>query len=400
MMKRFGKMVSALLTVAMTASLIAGCTINVDPNTGDINIDGITLGDEATRNAEVIPFPETEAVYDTETEEEAWVEPTLEYWTEGSAAKAEIEQFVNDAIDPESENYIPPEDRIVCFDLDGTLMGELYPSYFEYMMFIHRALYDDSYKAPEDMKKFAKDLEEGIYTGEMPANNERLHAKFAGQSYAGMTPDELKAYTKEFMKTEAEGFKNLTRGDAFYWPMVSLVDYLTANDFIVYICSGSDRTVVRALVEDILPIPMNQIIGMSYTMVAAGQDGKDGLDYLYSPSDNVILGGDLIIKTIKMNKVSQIALEIGQAPVLVFGNSSGDLSMAQYAVSNDRYKGKAFMILCDDTEREFGKPDKAESLKKTCDELGFNTISMRDDFATIYGDDVTIEKEEAQEKAS
>ncbi|MBQ9503687.1 MAG: hypothetical protein IJU93_01615 [Lachnospiraceae bacterium] len=87
-------------------------------------------------------------------------------------------------------------------------------------------------------------------------------------------------------------------------------------------------------------------------------------------------------------------------PVLAFGNSSGDLSMAQYAKSNKKYEGKAFMVLCDDTERELGKPDKAASLKKTCDELGFTTISMRDDFATIYGDDVTIVKEEAQEKAS
>ena len=398
-MKNVRKIISTILALSMTAALLAGCTISVDPTTGEVNVDTTQAEVDAVRGGgEVIDFPGNTAG-DTE-EDYAAYEPQLEYWTEGSPVKAEIEQYVAEVTNPTSDKFIPIEDRIACFDMDGTLIGELYPSYFEYMMFIHRALYDKNYKAPEDMKKFAKDLEEGIYTGDMPENHERLHAKFAGQSYAGMTPDELKAYTKEFMNTEAEGFNNLTRGEAFYLPMVSLVNYLTANDFICYIVSGSDRTIVRGIIEDTLPIPSNRIIGMSYSMVATGQDGKDGLDYLYAPEDDVVLGGDLIIKTIKMNKVSQIALEIGKVPVLAFGNSSGDLSMAQYAKSNKNYEGKAFMVLCDDTERELGKPDKAASLKKTCDELGFTTISMRDDFATIYGDDVTIVKEETQEKAS
>ena len=45
--------------------------------------------------------------------------------------------------------------------------------------------------------------------------------------------DEMKEYTRAFMQTEADGFTNLTKGDAFYWPMVSLVQYLTDNDFRV-----------------------------------------------------------------------------------------------------------------------------------------------------------------------
>ncbi|MBO6137405.1 MAG: haloacid dehalogenase-like hydrolase [Lachnospiraceae bacterium] len=395
-MEKGKKIISTILALSMAVSLLAGCTISVDPNTGDVNINSSEAEVNAVRGGEIIDFPGSTSVEASVAEEEA----TLDYWTEGSAVAAEIKQYVADVTNPESDKFIPEEDRIVCFDLDGTLIGELYPSYFEYMMFIHRALYDDSFKAPDDMKKFAQELEEGIYTGQMPDNNERLHAKFAGQAYAGMTPDELKAYTQEFMLTEAEGFNNLTRGEAFYLPMVSLVNYLTAHDFICYIVSGSDRTVVRGIIENNLPIPSNRVIGMSYSMVASGQDGKDGLDYLYAPDDKVILGGDLIIKTIKMNKVSQIALEIGKVPVLAFGNSSGDLSMAQYTVSNDKYEGKAFIILCDDTQRELGKPDKAASLKKTCDELGLGTISMRDDFATIYGDDVTLAEEEAEEKAS
>ncbi|MCR4907528.1 MAG: haloacid dehalogenase-like hydrolase, partial [Lachnospiraceae bacterium] len=317
-------------------------------------------------------------------------EASLSYWSEGSAAAASIEEYVKSATDEASDKYIPVEDRIAVFDLDGTIIGELYPSYFEYMMFIHRALYDDTFTAPSDMKEFALALEEGIKTGNMPEGNKTLHAKYAGQAYAGMTIEEMKDYTKAFMMSKADGFENLTRGDAFYAPMVSLVKYLDANDFTCYIVSGSDRTLVRAVIEDTLPIPENRVIGMSYTMVATGQNGEDGLEYVYSKDDEVILGGDLIIKTIKMNKVSEIALEIGKVPVLAFGNSSGDISMAQYTVNNPDYEGKAYLVLCDDLEREHGSPEKADSMKKTCEEKGFETISMRDDFATIYGDEVKV----------
>lgn len=315
---------------------------------------------------------------------------TITDWRKNSAAAASIQKYVKRVTNKKSKAFIPVRDRIAVFDMDGTIIGELYPSYFEYMMFIHRALYDETYQAPEDMKEFARALEEGIATGNMPEDNERLHAKYAGLSYKGMTPDQLKAYTKEFMKTKADGFNNLTRGEAFYKPMVSLVKYLTDNDFTCYIVSGSDRTVVRAIIKGTLPIRENNVIGMSYTMVASGQGDEDGLEYVYSKDDNVILGGDLIIKTIKMNKVSAISQEIGKVPVLSFGNSSGDVSMAQYVENNPRYEGKAYMVLCDDLRREHGNMEKADAMRATCEEKGFETISMRDDFKTIYDSDVTI----------
>ncbi|MCR4807347.1 MAG: haloacid dehalogenase-like hydrolase [Lachnospiraceae bacterium] len=359
-MKTGIRMITGLLVTLLTGLMLCGCTDQVKVNVVD--------GRENTGAG-------------------------LEYWTEGSKAAASIQEYVEEVTDKDSEKYIPVEDRIAVFDLDGTIIGELYPSYFEYMMFIHRALYDEDYEAPEDMKEFATALEEGIKTGDIPKNSDRIHAEFAGKAYAGMTIDELKAYTKEFMKSKAEGFNNLTRGDAFYKPMVSLVEYLKANDFDCYIVSGSDRTVVRALIEDKLPIPENKVIGMSYTMVASNQDGADGLDYLYTEDDDVILGGDLIIKTIKMNKVSEIALEIGKVPVLCFGNSSGDLSMGQYTVNNDKYEGRAYMVLCDDYEREYGNYEKYQPLAEFCEEHGFGTISMCEDFATIYGDDVTLDHE-------
>ncbi len=386
-----------ILMAGIMSAFLIGCNASSaqvpSPESGK-QAAGNEAADEGTEDASDEKADEdNEDAAGDETSTESGAE--LEYWTEDSKAAASIREYVEEVTDEASDKFIPVEDRIAVFDLDGTIIGELYPSYFEYMMFIHRALYDDSYDAPWDVRAFARELEAGITTGDMPDSSERLHAKYAGIAYAGMTIDELKDYTKEFKNSKAEGFEGLTRGDAYFLPMVSLVEYLDANDFQCYIVSGSDRTVVRGFIDGLLPIPANRVIGMSYSMVARGQGDTDGLDYVYSADDDVILGGDLLIKTIKMNKVSEIALEIGKVPVLSFGNSSGDLSMAQYVKNNKQYEGRAYMVLCDDLEREFGSEKKAESMKKTCEERGFETISMRDDFATIYGDGVSIIKKEA-----
>ncbi len=370
-MKDIRKYLGILITAAMLCGLCACATVTVTDQ-------GVQVGEAQPEETQ------PEAVEASEEEPEA----ELEYWSDDSKAAASIRDYVARVTDENSDAYIPIEDRIAVFDMDGTIIGELYPSYFEYMMFIHRALHDDDYVAPEFVKAFAKELEEDIYAGKSPDNPERRHAKYAGEAYIGMTPDELKEYTLEYMKTPADGFTNLTKGDAFYWPMVSLVKYLQANDFTVYIVSGSDRTVARALVKEKLGIPENRVIGMTYNFIASGQNLTDGLDYIYTKDDKVILGGELIIKTVKMNKVTKIAEEIGKVPVLSFGNTAGDQSMAQYTVNNTQYETKAYMLMCDDLEREHGNMKKADAMKDMCDECGFEPISMRDDFATIYGDEV------------
>ncbi len=77
--------------------------------------------------------------------------------------------------------------------------------------------------------------------------------------------------------------------------------------------------------------------------------------------------------------------EIGKKSILVLGNSSGELAMAQYTVQNN---GKAFLLLCDDMERDYGILDVAKSFAEECEALSFETISIKDDFVKIYGDHV------------
>ena len=53
-------------------------------------------------------------------------------------------------------------DRIATFDMDGTFVGELYPSYFEYNLLEYRALDDPDYEAPKDVMETAQEIRDFV----------------------------------------------------------------------------------------------------------------------------------------------------------------------------------------------------------------------------------------------
>ena len=127
---------------------------------------------------------------------------------------------------------------------------------------------------------------------------------------------------------------------------------------------------------------------MDVDVEATNENGADGLKYVYTSEDTIIRTDTMLVKNLKMNKVKAIVREIGRQPVLSFGNSSGDVSMHNYTIFNNRYKSAAFMLIADDEERDYGNTEKAQGLREKWEASGFNVISMKDDFRTIYGDEV------------
>lgn len=317
----------------------------------------------------------------------------LSYWSEDSPAIASIQAFVNAVTDPDSERYIEPSDRIAVFDFDGTLYGERFPTYFDTCLFIHRALHDESYTAAEDVRTYAEALETALLNNQPEPDSPRSTAQMSAETFQGFSVEAYRAYIRDFMETPAWGFENMTYGEGFLLPMAELVQYLTAHDFKIFISSGSERTMVRVLIEGTLDewIPSERVIGSSFSLMASGQGDKAGRSYTYQPEDEVLLEGNLTVKNQKANKVFSIVDEIGKAPILVFGNSSGDLAMAQYAV---QHGGRAYMLLCDDTKRDWGDAETAAAFAETCASQGYETISMRDDFVTLYGEEVVKLEEE------
>ena len=306
---------------------------------------------------------------------------------EAPALKALIE-YVEDVTDEASPNYIPEADRIATFDMDGTLCAELYPTYLEYYLLARRIFCDPDYQPDEEMLEFGRLLRDHALDKSFPDGMDVLHATHAAKAYAGMTLTQFNDFVTRQLVREVDGFEGMTYASSFYLPMIEVVEYLQDHSFKVYVVSGSDRYLCRIFVEGALDIPYEQIIGMDVDVEATNEDGEDGLKYVYTREDNIVRTDRLLIKNLKMNKVKAIVKEIGRQPVLSFGNSSGDVSMHNYTIFNNRYRSAAFMLIADDGERDYGNAEKVEPLKQKWEENGYHVISMKNDFRTIYGDDV------------
>ena len=315
----------------------------------------------------------------------------LSLWNDNAKLKSELTEYIKAITDENSKDFIPVKKRIAVFDMDGTLCCETDPGYFDHKLLYYRVMEDPEYKdkASKEEKETAEIIKTYFETGEYPKGLDVKHGKAVATAFKGMTLDEFDAYIKKYRNQQAEGYNNMTNGEAFYKPMLQVIDLLKANDFKIYIISGTDRIITRGLAEGVVDIPLSQMIGSDESLIASGQGETDGLEYTFSKDDKVITGGEFLIKNLKMNKVSVIEQEIGEQPVLCFGNSSGDAAMANFTINNNEYKSGAYMLCCDDTERENGNIEKADKMLESCEKNGYTAISMKEDWKTIYGDNVT-----------
>ena len=309
-------------------------------------------------------------------------------WNPDAPALNALIEYVEAVTDPDSPDFIPEADRIATFDMDGTLMAELAPTYLEVMLLTERILADPSYAPDEEMLEFGRMTRDHALDKSFPDDYDYEFSYHQARAFAGMTLPEYADFITRFLVHEADGFEGMTYADAYYLPMVEVVDYLQQNGFRCYVVSGSDRFIVRTFIEGAFDIPADCIIGSDTQLAARNQGDADGIEYVFTGDDELVRTDRLLIKDLKTNKVIQIAQEIGKQPVLSFGNSSGDVSMNNYALLNNRYRSAAFMVVADDDQRDYGSADNHDALTEKWQGMGYNAISMRDDWRTIYGEEV------------
>jgi len=315
----------------------------------------------------------------------------LSLWVDGSASKKALTDYVETVTNKNGPDYIPQSDRIAVFDLDGTLYCESDPTWFDFMLFKYRIQEDPAYreKATEYEKQVADTVQSVIDTGLVPDGFEVEMGNCIARAFAGMKVSDFADYVRDFAERPSPGYDGMKIGEAFYLPMVQVIDYLQDNGFTVYVCSGSDRLVVRGLVEGGLILAARYVIGTEELISASNQGNRKGTDYVFSGEDDLVLTGRIAVKNLKMTKVSMVAQQIGQCPVMSFGNSTGDVSITNYVMSNPQYKTAAFFVVCDDEIRESGTPEKAQKIRDLCAENNWIPISMKDDWLTVFGDGVT-----------
>lgn len=310
----------------------------------------------------------------------------LALWNEGTGARDKLIDYVSAVTQEDGSDFIPVEDRIAVFDMDGTLTCETFYTYYDTMMFMEYCLYDHPERVSDELKAVAASIRPGYVADETLARN------FA-KAYAGMTVEEFYDYVVEFGQKKNASFNNMRYIDGFYLPMVELVKYLYDNDFEIWVISGTERTTTRAIVAN-SPIrdyvEPEHVIGTDFEVKQRGhEDEPSNMDFKYENGDELVLTGGFIQKNLNGNKSIYVEREIGKRPVLAFGNSGSDTSMMNYAIDErNPYLAQAYMIVADDSEREWGQQDweakSADYLAK-----GFILISMKTDFAQIYPDGIT-----------
>ena len=317
----------------------------------------------------------------------------FQYWNQDSPALKELKAFVAKVTDPNCKGYVPPQDRIATFDVDGTLLCETAPYYFNWMLFFHRYLHDSSFTPPEKDRQWAAEAEEYVLANrknkpEWGTKQQELQAI----GFRGMTDVQFADYVNDFINTEyVKGLSNLKWGTAFYWPMIEVVSYLVANDFVVFLCSGVDRDVCRVLCEGIFDIQKYHMIASDVNYVLEYQQEWTEMinseNYEYLPGEE-IWRGDFMQLSTAINKIVKMRRELGQKPILSWGNSGGDYPMFHYTNMDNRYPHISFCLLCDDYDREIGNPEKAAKCKDDCLKNGWVPVSMQGEWWTIYGPQV------------
>lgn len=347
---------------------------------------------------------------------ERYHEYNFKYWNTCESL-TKLKTFVKETVTPGNKNYVPKVDRIATFDMDGTLFGERSPIYLEWMLFndyydelkkkdpedfriINKVKVPNEYKrkTPEEeiepfvevepiqvyyaIDDFKADREDKpvIESGTNLVSLEMGEAYLGAQLFSDISIDAYKQMVNEYLEKDAACFNNLKYKDMFYKPMIEVVEFLQQNNFDVYIVSGTDRFMVRTIIQKHLNIESNKVIGMDVS--------------LYCDNDgDVMRGPELKYKNVKEVKEELIAQEIGKWSILSFGNSSGDIQMHEAALKNKKYHSLAFMNVADDLEREFGYT-KEQLEDRTKDWGRFQKFSMKNDWKTIYGKNVTIKQPE------
>ena len=274
---------------------------------------------------------------------------SLPSWSDGSTKQA-IFDFVRRVTTEGGPDYVSPGDRIATFDNDGTLWVER-PVYAQVRFGIER-------------------LGQRPRPGPGPSG----YLELLVATHTGMTAAEFDAELESWISAARHPRYQRPYTETVYQPMLELLDYLRANDFQTWICTGGTVQFVRTFAEEVYGIPPQQIIGTS--VVTRFEVPPTGPSELHREAAIHSFNNEA-------GKVRNIRLHIGKRPILAVGNSDGDLQMLQYISDGDGPK-LVLLVRHDDEEREYAYDTGAEEALKDAGARDWTVISIRDDFRVLF----------------
>ena len=264
------------------------------------------------------------------------------------------------------KSYLPPEERVAVFDLDGTVLAES-PDSMEAALTTRRLLgklEKDSSLEKNPLYKAVKDNDRRFFD-----KLENVLTK-VGEAFAGETMEEYLRYLTDFYRNyQNQKFKR-SYSEMIYAPMVELIDWLRLNRFQVYVCSGTQEALLKVMAED-LHIPAENMIG---TIVRFDYKEEAGKDLFRLEPATVHPSANMEFKPVRIFE------RVGRRPVFAMANSEKDREMLQYAALHPR-SGLALVLYHDDPREA---PHSRPKLLEFARQGGWLVVSMKDTFKRIF----------------
>jgi phosphoserine phosphatase len=299
----------------------------------------------------------------------------LPSWND-TPTKQAILDFVAKVTIEGGSDFVLPAERIAAFDNDGTLWCEhpMPPQTMAIMDGLAMAVEQNPILAEQPFYQAAIHKDMDWFAPYM--TNERIPEllNMMLEAGAGETQAEFEARAEAWLADARHPRFNVSYAQVIYQPMLELLDYLRANEFRVFIVSGGGMDFMRTFSEDVYGVPRENVIGANMTLSWEYRDGSPVL---------VRQAGIVEPYCDGPGKPINIQLHIGRPPILVGGNSNGDVAMMEFAAAS----GKPYLNLLvrhDDAEREVTYDQSAEQAQKTAKERNWTIISMKSDFKVVF----------------
>ncbi len=298
----------------------------------------------------------------------------LQSWREGTNKRLIIE-FVEKVTTPDRPDFVAPEDRVATFDMDGTVLLEK-PAYAIFAFAVPlikaaAAAQPELLRRPHvkaivdgDMKYFAKAGKFGP---------EGLYATLL-ETHTGKTEAQYAADARGFMFEQKHPRFQVAYAETVYLPMLEMIRYLRDSGFRVYICSGSDISFIRAIIEQSIGLPVENAIGTQVmtTWIEHAKGSEFRREHAFVEPVNDEKG-----------KPVNILRMVGKRPIIAVGNSEGDRDMLEYSDDKNPATPDLQMIVNhDDPEREYEYAVKA--VNHLAAENSWHVISMKKDWESVF----------------
>lgn len=299
----------------------------------------------------------------------------LPSWNEGPV-KQSIIDFVKRTTKKGSADFVAVDDRIACFDNDGTLWSEMPLPFQLYFMIDRIKALAPQHPEWKEQQPYKGVLENDLKSA-MAGGNQAL-LDMMKPVFSGMTSTEFDQSVKDWMATAIHPKTGKHFNEMVYQPMLELLNYLRANGYKTFIVSGGDISFMRVWVEQAYGIPPYQVVGSSFKTSYDTTGAQPVLKKLpeFSFNDD------------KLGKPVGIYEHIGKRPVFTAGNSDGDYGMMQYTTTGS---GPRFGLYIHHTDavREYAydRESGLAKLSKGLDDAGkyhWVVADMKKDWKKVY----------------